>query len=251
MFEDLLIHGVQWACYGLEFSLFIYMLLKGQVRRLAGLCLYVIIFIVADGLGRPYILYRYGYLSHQYRLFYWLTDVVLTLAAFLLICSFFRRACANDRKTWHFLRFGLVLVFFMVLGVSLHSLWHNQSQLFNGTFMVGFQQDLYFACLVLTTLLYLIMQRSNGQDAQLSMLVSGMGIQYAGPAANFSLMYLMHGGSYTEPMLSYIMPICTFGMLMTWFYAVARLERSLDGGSPTTLSRIPALGDMIGRRFRQ
>ena len=48
MFEDLLIHGVQWACYGLEISLFVYMLLKGQVRRLASLCLYVVIFIMTD-----------------------------------------------------------------------------------------------------------------------------------------------------------------------------------------------------------
>ncbi len=224
MVDKLIIHGLQYSSYCLELGLFLYLLFWGQWRRLIGLGLYVLLFLATDAIGRPFVLYRYGLASHEYRYAYWLTDVLLTLSAFLLVCSFFRRACVREEKMWRFLRLLLVFVFVIVLGISYLSLSRNYDQLFT-RFIFEFQQNLYFTCLVLNTLLFIMMQQIDPADDELGLLVCGMGIQYAGPAANFALLHLTPGRQYAGSLLTYVVPLCTLGMFLTWFYAVVRMPK--------------------------
>ena len=62
--------------------------------------LYVGMLFALDGVARAAVLNYFGQKSNQYSYFYWLTDVALALGAFLLICGFFRRACAREEKMW-------------------------------------------------------------------------------------------------------------------------------------------------------
>ena len=55
---------------------------------------------------------------------------------------------------------------------------------------------------------------------ELELLVCGMGIQFAGPAANFALMYLTPGSHFFMSVMQYVGPLCTLGMLGLCFYAV-------------------------------
>jgi len=226
MTDTLITYGVYYAVCFLEIALLSVVLYRYRWKRLREVGIYVACLFLTDSVSRAYVLYRYGFNSPQYAYFFWLTDVLLTLAAFLLVCAFFRRASLQEKKMWHTLHPMLVFVFILVLGLSFVSLSHNYHNLFS-RFIVEFQQNLYFACLVLTTLLYLLLQQRQSADEQLILLVTGMGIQFAGPAANFALVYLTPGQRFASNLYTYIGPLCTLGMLLTWFYAVAWLPEAV------------------------
>jgi hypothetical protein len=239
MADKLVSYGLQYFVYFLEAALFLYLLGRGRWLRLRSACAYLFLLLALDGVGRPYVLYRYGLTSRQYIYFFWLTDVLLAFAAFLLVCAFFRRACAEEEKMWRFLRVSLAFVFILVVGISFFSLSRNYSQLFT-RFIIEFEQNLYFTCLVLNTLLYIMMQQLQSADDELALLVCGTGIQFAGPTVGYALVYLTPGQYYIQQLWSYIAPLCTCGMLLTWFYAVARMPKAVAEG---TRSEVPILAD--------
>ncbi len=219
-------YGIQYSVYLAELCLFLFLLRRSRWRQQVGVLLYIFSLLLIDSVGRPCVLYHYGPASLQYAYFYWLTDISLELGAFVLLCSFFRRTCVHEEKMWRFLRVFLSLVFLLIVAVSFLSLSRNYNQLFT-RFITEFEQNLYFTCLVLTTLLYLLMQRIESTDEELGLLVCGMGVQFAGPAASFALIYLTPGRQYAGSPMAYVSPLCTLGMLLIWFYAVARGSKAV------------------------
>ena len=219
MIETLVQHGIQYGVYLAEVGLFLYLVLWGHCKRLAGVSLYVAGLLTIDTIARPRVLALYGFTSPQYFYFFYVTDAILALSAFLLVCSFFRRASVERREMWQSLRLVLVSVFIIVVGISCVSLKMNYTNLF-GRFTTEFEQHLYFTCLVLNTVLYILIQHVQVADDELELLVCGMGIQFAGPAANFALMYLTPGSHFFMSVMQYVGPLCTLGMLGLCFYAV-------------------------------
>ena len=197
------------------------LLWRGRWRRLKGLGLYVVGLLLVDGMARPAVLNHFGPASTQYAYFYWLTDVGLALGAFLLICRFFRRACADEEERWKFIRLMLVTVFVVVLGISALKLSSNYTHLFTN-FIIEFSQNLYFTCLVLNTLLYLMIQQLAIDDEELGLLVVGMGVQFAGETACLALLQLTFRENFAREMLRFLGPACTVGMLAIWAYALLR-----------------------------
>jgi hypothetical protein len=238
MVESFLQSGTYLLVDGLILGLLIFIFYCEVWKRLTGIFLYLLSYLLLDGVGRGYVLYHFGVTSHEYFYAYWLTDVALTLGAFLLVCTFFHRACANQAKMWRHLRLMLVFVFILVLGISAFSLSRNYGSLF-GILMIEFQQDLYFTCLVLNTLLYILMQRIETADDELVLLVSGMGLQFAGPAASLALKFLAPNIEFTESLMHNVLPLCTLGMLLTWFYAVTRLPKAAR--VPASKKLVPAM----------
>ena len=219
MIETLVQHGIQYGVYLAEVGLFLYLVLWGHCKRLVGVSLYVAGLLTIDAIARPRVLALYGFTSPQYFYFFYVTDAILALSAFLLVCSFFRRASVERREMWQSLRLVLVSVFIIVVGISCVSLKMNYTNLF-GRFTTEFEQNLYFTCLVLNTVLYILIQHVQVADDELELLVCGMGIQFAGPAANFALMYLTPGSHFFMSVMQYVGPLCTLGMLGLCFYAV-------------------------------
>ena len=230
--------GLCYVGYFLEVGLFLFLFWRGQWTRLVGVFFYVAALFGIDGLLRPFVLHRYGLTSREYVYVFYLSDFILALAAFLLVCSFFRRACVHEEKMWRHLRLLLVTVFILVLGVSVISLSRQYGDLFTRS-IVEFEQNLYFTCLVLNTLLYLFMQQIASADEELELLVCGMGIQFAAPAAGWALVYLTPGGAYAPALQRFIMPLCNAGMLLTWFYAIARLPK--PASEVATKGKLPVL----------
>jgi hypothetical protein len=220
---------LQYGNYLLEVVLVAAVLSRGLWRRLPGFSLYLLSLVALDTVGRPLVLYRFGIRSTEYWYTYWFTNVVLQLAAFLLVCAFFRAACAHEEKYWHVLRLALPLVFLFTVALSVVSIWHGQLSK-SGTkpllFVAGFEQYMYFACLVLNTLLFIMMQYVEVADNRLPMLVCGLGLQFAGPAAGMAVVVLTGAQDYANSLISHIDPLCTLGMLLTWLYAVTRVPRT-------------------------
>ncbi|MFZ0963376.1 MAG: hypothetical protein WAO35_21145 [Terriglobia bacterium] len=227
----ILIHGLQYGIYVLEAVVCVLLVARGRWRRLKGLCLYVTLLFGLDGVARPAVLNYFGGASAQFAYFYWLTDVALALGAFLLTCAFFRRACTREDKLWRFVRLLLVFVLVLVVAVSALALTRNYTQLFT-TFIVEFSQNLYFSCLVLNTMLYLMIQQLTIDDDELALLVCGMGLQFAGEAAGLALLHVTLGENFARLIFSFLNPACTLGMLLTWIYAVTRRPKAATVRAP-------------------
>ncbi len=237
---ELAIQGIRYTTYALELCIVVYLFVRGQWKRLGGLFVYVAA-ILGAGVVRSYVLHGHGRLSPEYAYCYYLTDFLLTLGAFLLACSFFHRACLREEKIWRFIRLLLVFVFVIVLGISWFSLSRDYKQIITW-FIVEFEQNLYFTCLVLTTLLYLLMQQI-GTDEELELLVCGMGMQFAGPAASWALITLTQREEYSASLQRFIVPLCTLGMLLTWLYAVAFMPKG-EAVSPAD-EKMPDLQEAV------
>lgn len=198
------------------------LLVRGDRKRLASVCIYLFLFLLLDGLARYYTLFHYGFRSLAYFEVYCLTDVILTVAAFALICALVRRACASNKKVWHNLRPLLGLLFFLLVAGSYFMIASNHGLRYP-EFVVRFQRNTYLACLVLTALLYIVVQRSGVRDEELAMLVFGMGILLAGPVAALALFKLFAQSDFVNVLINHVDQACMLGMLLTWWYAITRL----------------------------
>jgi hypothetical protein len=241
MVEGFFAFGLQYAGYALEGGLLVYLLFRGEFRRLLALSFYIAGLLAIDAAVRPYVLYRYGLDSSQYAYVYWLSDGLLILAAFVLICTMFRRGCANNPSLWPTIRTTLGIVFVLVLGISLLSLSRHYDQLVT-RFVVEFEQNLYFTSLILNTLLFVLLHQIGSADEELELLVCGLGIQFAGPAASYALVHLTPGQHFAIILNSFVEPICTLGMLLTWFYAVARAPKGASVTAGQQLEWAPVEG---------
>jgi hypothetical protein len=238
--NGLAIDGLQYAGYLLELGLLVLLLWRGYARRLAALCFYVTAYFGVDALLRPWALHRYGPASVEYFYLYWLTDALLALCTFLLICAFFRRACSHDRKLWTFVRPILLLILAFIVADSAFALHQHYKDLFTA-FIFVFNQNLYFTGAVLNTVLFLMLLRFEKTDTQeLELLVCGLGIQYAGPAADFALIHLLGNNNPAARLLAmYLPPLCALGMLGLWFYAVACSPSAISTDLTGDRQRLP------------
>lgn len=216
--------ALQYVCYAVEALAFALLLRGRHWRRHVELFSYVAFLFLTDAVARPFVLNLFAANSLAYSYFYWLSDVALTLGMFLLIAAFFCRACHEHPELWRHVRLLLGLVLLSVAGVSWYILSKNYQQI-HSSFIIEFEQNLYFTCLVLNTLLFILMQHLKSADDQLQLLVCGVGIQFAGPAAGWALVHLTPGWGSTVVLQRLVMPLSTEGMLLIWLYAVTRLPR--------------------------
>jgi hypothetical protein len=233
-------YGLQCAGYLIEASLVFYLVWSRQRKRQASLAFYISSLLVAEA-TRAWVLHAHGLASRQYYYVYWSTDFLLVIAAFLVVCLFFRRACLHEKKIWGSVRLLLLFVFVLVTGISGLSFSHNFSHLFTFFFVIEFNQNLYFTCLVLNTLLYLLLQQIDSADDQLGLLVCGVGIQFAGPAATLALVHLTTGEGFAQSLAYFTMPLCTLGMLLVWAYAIVHVKGK---AIQVTRRQIPVLAEV-------
>jgi len=232
MLDQLLTYCLQYGGYLLQLLLLTVFTARGHWRRNIGVFLYLVVFVSVDSAIRPYTLHHYGFQSRQYLHVYWFTDVVLTILAFALVCEFFRRACAGNDKIWQTLRPMLGFVFLLLAAISYFMIASNKDVYWH--FIFQFQRNTYFTCLVLTTLLYIMMQRAEVRDEELGMLVCGMGILFAAPTAGLAGKGLLPDSAYMKILINHISQLCMLGMLSTWWYAVAKFPNA------ATVRDIPA-----------
>jgi len=231
-------YGFQYGCILIEAGLIVFLAQRSYGSRFDSVLLYLSC-LLAAGVARSYTLHRYGYHSAQYSYVYYTTDFLLVISLFVLVCLFFRRACLHQEKMWRFVRLFLAFTTVLVVGISGLSFSHNYSRLFL-EFVTEFNQNLYFTCLVLNTLLYLLLQQIESTDDQLGLLVCGVGIQFAGPAATWALLHLTAKERFAQSLNSLVMRLCTLGMVLVWAYAIVPVR----GRAVVTRSKAAVLAEV-------
>jgi len=221
---------LQYSGYLIEGGLLLYLAWTRQWKKQRSIIFYLTALLLAE-LVRAYAGYKYGLDSRQYYYVYWCTDFPLVISAILLIWLFFRRACSHEEKMWRYIRLVLAFAFPLVVGISAYSISRHQKLLFS-YFTIELSQNLYFTCLVLNTLLYILLQQIQSTDDQLGLLVCGIGVQFAGPTACFALLQLTWGVQFAQSLTTSIMRLCTLGMLLVWGYAFAYVKANKVASSP-------------------
>lgn len=235
-----LIDGLQYAGYALELALLVLLLSRKRLRRFPALCAYVAILFGVDAVGRVWVLQHYGSRSRVYFYSYYLSDFVLALGLFLLVCTLFRRACRDHQKVWEFIRPILIWIFVLLVVFSAVALRANFHNLFS-RYIFAFDQDTYFVCLVLNTALYVMVQQFKA-EGDLSLLACGLGVQLGGQTACSALLSVMLNQGASRTVMVYLSPLCFVTMMGIWIYAITRGQEAehKDAGTPEAKS--------IGRR---
>jgi hypothetical protein len=246
--SNLLANGLQYIGYALELSLITVLILRGWPRRHPAFFAYVASFAFVDAILRPTVLYTFGWTSFQYKYCYWITDLLLTLGAFLLISLFCRRAFVKNKERWSLVRTFLISVFILVAFISSLTMAQHYEHLAT-YFLVELSQNVYFACLVLNTVLYLALQYMEGTDEDLNLLVCGLGIEFAGPAASMALAYLTRGWQGGMTLADLVTQFCNLGMFLVWLYAATRKTDAEQGRVRGQIGNrpVPALLDTLAR----
>jgi hypothetical protein len=240
MATNLVSYGLQYGCMLIEAALLCYCVaLARRAKKELTPVLYLGALLGA-ALARSSVLRIYGYRSPQYKYVYWTTDFLLVIAAFLLVCLFFRRACSYQEKLWRFVRLLLSFIFVLVVGISGLSFLAHYPQ-FSNSYITEFSQNMYFTCLVLNTLLYLMLQQFESTDDRLGLLVCGVGIQFAAPAASMALCHLTTGEQFAASLASVTLPVCSLGMLLIWAYALVLVS---DKGTKGARHKTPAFAEV-------
>lgn len=221
MADRMAIDALQYLGYAVEIALVAVIIGRKWWKDYTAFSLYVVAFVLVDVAIRPLFLDAYGFSSRQYRHCYWFTDIALTLAAFALISVFFKRSLSDNKRRWSSLRTSLAVIFGGIVAASYLSISAHYDHLF-GRFLVDLQQNLYFACLVLNTILFLMLQNSDSGDSLLGLLVCGLGIEFAGPAAEMALAYLTPGGHFAGDVAPFVFLLCNIAMFLVWLYALTR-----------------------------
>jgi hypothetical protein len=214
-----------YADYSIEVGLLVFLAflaLRGRGRGLVAILGYMSASVGVAAL-RGLALWRYGFNSPVYAAWYWATDFVIVSAVFLLICYFFRRASLEGApKFWPHVRLMLFAVFVLTAAVASFIILHSHTQ-FYPYFILEFQDDVYFVCLVLATMLYLLVVQYVPADDQLGLLVAGLGIQCAGCAASLALFHVTGGGALYGVLVGFLIPLCDIGMTLIWLYTALRV----------------------------
>jgi membrane-associated HD superfamily phosphohydrolase len=236
MSGNLVSYALHYGCMLIEAALIIYVAWGRRLKSEITPAFYVA-FLLAVDLARACVLRLHGLASREYSYVYWTTDFLLVVCACVLVCLFFRRACIQQEKLWRFVRLLLVFILVLVVGISGLSFLRHYSQLFT-YIVVEFNQNLYFTCLVLITLLYMLLQQIESTDDELGLLVCGVGLQFSGPAATMALLHLTSGGGFAASLNSFIIPVSTLGMLLVWAHALVHVK---DRATQVAWRKIPAL----------
>ncbi len=249
MTQKIIAEAIQGFSTVLELLLVLLLFHSQRWRRWAGVFIYVLLYLGLDGIARPWAFAHFGQQSIEYYVTYWASDLVLTLSTFLLLCYLFRRAFRQDQRVWPYLRISLPGLLVLVLLVSSRVVldhYHNNS-LFNN-FIWQFQQNLYFTCAVLVTLLYLMLQRqaADEEGEGMGLLACGLGIQCAGPAAGSALITLAGGvhSQFAVSLFEHLSPLCGLTMLLIWAYTINHLSGEAPNRILKHRAHVPPLADL-------
>ena len=234
-----MVHVLDYALtifgYALASAIVAASVVRGYLRRYFYLNLYVVALCAFDAL-RYAFLRAYGFRSPQYFYAYFLTDAISVILAYLLILGFFDILFRNSPLRAQ-VRVALFLFFALVAGTSYIFISHSVSH-FYSRLVVEFQQNMYFAALVLTVLLLVSLAHLRVRDRQLGLLITGLGIFAPAPAGGYALQNLLPRDLFEalSELTRRVPALATLAMLSLWCYALVQVPT--EAGTP---AQAPAL----------
>ena len=178
---------------------------------------YVVI-SVAFTWGSFYVLYKEGYDSLAYFYFYYTGDAIVTVINYILIGSFFTFMFRHSA----FRKYVQLTISFFFVGVVIVSGMFISGNVdrFYSSWMIEFEQNMYFVGVLLTFLLWMTMTYLGAETRRFALLVSGMGVFFAAHAANYAIRFLFPSLSA----LTLVVPPLAYNFMVgLWLYTFLRV----------------------------
>lgn len=188
-----------------------------------------LIFNTAADLVRWWTYYSYGFTSLRYFYIYLYTDVALVFFTYLLVLSFYDNVFRHSIFR-RYVRRTLGLLFLVLVAISAIALRHSTDQFFSRLFF-ELEQNLYFAGLLLNSLLWISLNHLRVESKRLALLATGLGIMFASHAAKYSFHYLFQGTALSTVATS-IPPFAYLLMLSLWAYTFLRVPEDVPAAEP-------------------
>lgn len=170
--------------------------------------------------GRFVIFWKYGFLSNEYRYFYFYSDALLTICMFFALMGLYSHVFQEMGVHRH-LRAGALLLLALTSWFTYQVLVNSGVNLANKTqFVVELSRNLYFVGLVLTYLLWGAVMKLRETRTQLIQLVSALGVYFSAFAANYALHNLSPGHS---TLWTYLPQLLALWLPLAWAYTFARV----------------------------
>lgn len=170
--------------------------------------------------GRFFIFWKYGFLSLEYRYFYFYSDGFLTICLYFALMGLYSHVF-QEMGVHRYLRAGALLLLALTSGFTFQVLSNSSVNLVNKTrFVVELSQNLYFVGLVLTYLLWGAVMKLRETRTQVIQLVSALGVYFSAFAANYALHNLSPGHS---TLWAYLPQLLTLWLPLAWAYTFAKV----------------------------
>jgi hypothetical protein len=167
-----------------------------------------------------FVLNRYGGLaSHQYFIFYFYTDALLTVLMYLTIMHLFQQVFERTRIGAYVRRAAVLLL--ALTALFSYFVVRGSSGYWSARFVWEFSQDLYFVGLVLTYMLWAAVFRLRETRTRLVQLVLALGIYFSGTAAVYAVRNMFPA---TRTLCgSFLLPLLSLLLLASWAYTFTRV----------------------------
>jgi hypothetical protein len=171
--------------------------------------------------GRFVIFWKYGFLSLEYRYFYYYSDALLTICLYFALMGLYSHVFQEMGVHRH-LRAGALLLLALTSWFTYQVLVNSGVNLVNKTqFVVELSRNLYFVGLVLTYLLWGAVMKLRETRTQLIQLVSALGVHFSAFAANYAWHNLSPGHS---TLWMYLPQILGLWLPLAWAYTFANVS---------------------------
>jgi hypothetical protein len=191
---------------------------KGRVFfRYFTLNLYMLAACVLS-VGRFVIFWKYGFLSNEYRYFYFYSDALLTICMFCALMGMYSHVFREMGFNRH-VRAGALLLLALTCWFTFQVVMNSSAKLLT-KFVVELQQNLNFVGLVLTYLLWGAVMKMRETRTQVIQLVSALGVYFSAFAANYALHNLSPGHS---TLWTYLPQILALWLPLAWAYTFAKV----------------------------
>jgi hypothetical protein len=215
---------------------------RGCVRKYLFVNVSVAVMLLCDGL-RYVALYKYGFSSKQYFMVFYLSDAMLVAAMYLLILSFFDVIFGGTPLASQ-VRWALGIFTLLVALVS-YSMLSRTLPHFYSRLLVEFLQNMYFAAVLLTVLLWISLNHLRIQDTQMGLLIAGLGLSLSIQAGGYALQNLLPRDMFETMgfLMRRVPAVATLVKYGLWCYALAAVtEQMRVAGREPVLVRVTAKG---------
>jgi hypothetical protein len=192
---------------------------KRGFSRFPYLTLYAFSLLACDAL-RFGFLNLYGMRSKQYFYAFYYSDFWLVMLRYVVILSVFDLILRDS--PFRLVARRAFFAFFAFVGVISYAYLSSNTHNFYSKLVLEFQQNLYFACVVLTVLLTVTLAHLRLTDPQLRMLVYGLGASAALQAGGYAFQNILPKEMQANwsAVVARLNPLATQAMLVLWCYAL-------------------------------
>jgi hypothetical protein len=195
---------------------------KGRVFwRYFTLNLYMLVAALLT-IGRFIIFWNYGFLSLEYRYFYFYSDAILTICLYFALMGLYSHVF-QEMGVHRYLRAGALLLLALTCGFTYKVLANSSANLVN-KFVVELSQNLYFVGLVLTYLLWGAVMKLRETRTQIIQLVSALGVYFSAFAGSYAF-HNLSAGHINVVLWTYLPQLLALWLPLAWAYTFAKIPQ--------------------------